>query len=173
MRALAAVALAAVTASLYGLSTSGQALEARRAPGETALRASLLARLVRRPLWLAGTAAGLIAWPLQAVALSLASVAVVQPALGLGLVVLLVLGARLLHERIGAREVAGTAAIAVAVAVLGWAAPPETGAFTPGGQVAVAALLACSAGGPYALRAAGRAGGLPTSIAAGVAWAAV
>src|SRR4029077_11559452 len=99
MRVFVAILLRGRTSTLYALSTTLQALEARRTPAETALRASLLFRLVRRPMWLLGTAAGLIAWPIQAVALSLASIAIVQPALGLGLIVLLILGARMLHER--------------------------------------------------------------------------
>ena len=173
MRVLVAILLGGLTSALYALSTSLQALEARRTPADTALRAKLLEALARRRLWLFGTACGLIAWPLQALALSLASVAIVQPALGLGLIVLLVLGVLLLHERIGPRELAGALSIAVAIAVLGWAAPPETGAFTRGGQIVVVALLAVAAGGPYLLRALGRADGLATSIAAGVAWAAV
>lgn len=171
MRALLAVLLATVTASLYALATSLQALEARRAPGAEALRATLIARLLRRPLWLAGTAAGLLAWPLQAVALSLGSVALVQPALGLGLIVLLVLGVRVLHESIGAREVGGVLAIVAAVGILGWAAPSETGSFTSDGTWAVGLALLVVAPAPYLLRFAGRAGGLPTSIAAGLGWA--
>lgn len=173
MNIFIAVVLGGVTSSLYALSTSLQALEARRSSAGTALRASLLSGLVRRPLWVAGTAAGLLAWPIQALALSLASVAVVQPALGLGLVVLLVLGVRLLHERIGPAEVGGALALAVAIAALGWSAPPESASFTRGGQVAIAALLVLAAAGPYALRLARRAGGLPTSVTAGLAWAAV
>ncbi|MFL5955253.1 MAG: hypothetical protein ACJ76I_14215 [Gaiellaceae bacterium] len=173
MRVFVAILLGGLTSSLYALSTSLQALEARRSPTGTALRASLLQTLVRSRLWLLGTAAGLVAWPLQAVALSLASVSIVQPSLGLGLIVLLVLGARLLHERVGAREIGGAVAIAVAIAVLGWAAPPETGSFTRAGQWAVVVLLALGALAPYALRLAHRPGGLPTSIAAGTAWAAV
>jgi drug/metabolite transporter (DMT)-like permease len=173
MRVFLAIVLGGVTSSLYALSTSVQALEARRAPAEVVLRASLLAGLVRNPLWLAGTAAGVIAWPLQAVALALASVAIVQPALGLGLIVLLALGALLLHESIGMREVAGAAAITGAVAVLGWAAPSDTGAFTRGGQGVVVALLVAAAAGPYALRMLGRASGLATSVAAGAAWGAL
>jgi hypothetical protein len=39
--------------------------------------------------------------------------------------------------------------------------------------VAVVAMLALAAAGPYLLRALGRAGGLATSMAAGLAWAAV
>jgi drug/metabolite transporter (DMT)-like permease len=170
---LIAILLAGTTSSLYALSTSLQALEARREPASDALRASLLKKLVRRPLWLAGAAAGIVAWPLQAVALSLASVAIVQPALGLGLIVLLVLGVRLLHERVGLREIAGAVMIAGAIAAVGWSAPAHTPGFTRAGEVAVIAALAIAAAAPYALRALGRAGGLATSISAGFGWAAV
>jgi drug/metabolite transporter (DMT)-like permease len=170
---LIAILLGGATSSLYALSTSLQALEARREPATDALRASLLRKLVRRPLWLAGTAAGIVAWPLQAVALALASVAIVQPALGLGLIVLLVLGARLLHERVGLREIGGAVLIAGGIAVIGWAAPAHTPAFSRGGQIVVVALLAVAAAAPSVLRALGRAGGLATSISAGFGWAAV
>jgi hypothetical protein len=173
MRTFVAILLGALTSSLYALSTALQTLDARRAPPAAALRASLLGGLVRRPLWVAGAAAGVLAWPLQAVALSLASVAVVQPALGLGLVVLLALGARVLHETIGAREIAAAGGIALAIAVVGWAAPPASAGYTRTGQVVVAALAVGAALAPYALRAAGAAGGLATSVAAGTAWAAL
>jgi drug/metabolite transporter (DMT)-like permease len=171
MRELIAVALAAVSASMYSLATSLQALEARRVPSSEALRASLIARLIRRPLWLAGTAAGIVAWPLQALALAFGSVALVMPALGFGLVVLLVLGVRVLHERIGPREIGGAVAIVAAVAILGFAAPPETGAFTTAGTWIVGLSALVIAPAPYLLRAARRAGGLPTSVAAGLGWA--
>jgi drug/metabolite transporter (DMT)-like permease len=170
---LIAILLAGVTSSLYALSTSLQALEARREPTSDSLRASLLKKLVRRPLWLAGTAAGLVAWPLQAVALALASVAIVQPALGLGLIVLLVLGVLLLHERVGLWEISGAVLIAGAIAVIGWAAPAHTPAFTRGAEVAVIAALAIAAAVPYLLRVLGRGGGLATSSSAGFGWAVV
>jgi drug/metabolite transporter (DMT)-like permease len=173
MNIVIAILLAGATSSLYALSTSLQALEARREPASEALRASLLKKLVRRPLWLAGAAAGVVAWPLQAVALALASVAIVQPALGLGLIVLLVLGVRLLHERVGLREIGGAVLIAGAIAVIGWAAPAHTPGFTRAGKVGAVAALAIAAAAPYALRALGRAGGLATSISAGFGWAAV
>ncbi len=101
MRVGAALLLAFISSALYALSSSLQALEARRTPQSTALRASLLTRLVRRPIWLAGTAASLAAWPMQAAALAFGSVALVQPALGFGLIVLLLLGVTMLHERVG------------------------------------------------------------------------
>src|SRR4051812_5433811 len=120
MRVFIAILLGGLTSAMYALSTSLQALEARRTSAQDALRASLLETLVRRRLWVLGTVCGLVAWPLQAIALSLASVSIVQPALGLGLIVLLVLGVRVLHERVGAREIGGAAAITGAVIVLGW-----------------------------------------------------
>jgi hypothetical protein len=171
MRALIAVGLATITSSLYALSASLQALEARDAPASSALQASLLAGLVRQRIWLLGALAGIVGWGLQAGALALASVSLVQPALGLGLVVLLVLGGHMLGERVGAREVAGAVAITGAIAVLGWAAPSQTGSFTTGGTWAVGATLPVVALLPYALRVLQRAGGLATSIAAGLGWA--
>jgi hypothetical protein len=171
MSVLIAVGLATIASSLYALSAALQALEARDAPPESALRASLLAGLVRRRTWMIGGLLGIVGWGLQAAALAIASVSLVQPALGLGLVVLLVLGVRVLGESVGAREVAGAVAIAGAVAVLGWAAPSQTGAFTRAGTWAAGVTLAVVAGLPYGLRAVGRAGGLATSIAAGLGWA--
>src|SRR3954447_19078587 len=123
MRVFAAIVIGGVTSAMYALSTSLQALEARRTSTTEALRASLLETLVRRRLWVLGTVAGLVAWPLQALALSLGSVAIVQPAMGLGLIVLLVLGVRVLHERVGALEIGSAIAITGAIVVLGWAAP--------------------------------------------------
>jgi len=163
--------MAAAASTLFALSTSLQALEARKAPSSEALRASLIARLVRRPTWLAGVGAGAAAWPLQAGALALASIAVVQPALGLGLIVLLALGAWMLGEKIGPRELGGALAVAGAVAALGWAAPSGSSHFGTAATWAVAAAVPVIAALPYAFRWLRLAGGLPTSIAAGIGWA--
>ncbi|HVW88797.1 MAG TPA: hypothetical protein VHC01_04965 [Gaiellaceae bacterium] len=171
MRAALSVLLAFVASSLYAVSTSTQALDARETPRSTALRASLIVRLLRRPRWLLGTAAGAVAWPVQLAALSLGSVALVQPALGFGLVVLLVLGAAMLHERVTPRDATGVVAIAAAVGVLGWAAPADTGGFGARATWVVGLSLAVIGPGPYLLRAAGRDGGLATSIGAGLGWA--
>jgi drug/metabolite transporter (DMT)-like permease len=137
VQALFAAALAALASSMYALSTSLQALEARRAPASAALRSALVAQLVRRPLWLAGAAAGVLAWPLQAGALAIGSVALVQPALGLGLVVLLVLGVRLLHERVGPREVSGAVAIAWRPATPAPSTSTRAGAIVPAAVVSI------------------------------------
>jgi drug/metabolite transporter (DMT)-like permease len=171
VRAVFAVLLAAAASGLYALSSSVQALEARRTPPETALRASLIARLVRRPIWIAGALAGLVAWLLQAGALSLGSVGLVQPSLGLGLVVLLVLAVAMLGERVGAREAGGVLAIAAAVTALGWAAPHATGRYTAAGAWVAGIGTVAFAAAPELLRRTGLASGLPTSVAAGLGWA--
>src|SRR5215831_962720 len=173
MREFAAIVLAMLSSSLYGGASALQALEARRVPTTDALRSSLIVRLVRRPLWLAGGAAGVLGWVCSAAALALASVALVQPALGLGLIVLLFLATRILGERGGPVEIGGSVAIVVAVAALAWAGPTGSTSFTTGGTWAIAVGLALIVGAPFALRAAGRAGGLATSIAGGLGWAAV
>jgi len=172
VRAVAAIVLAVAAASLFALSTALQAFEARATPLESGFRLGLLRRLATRPRWLAGSAVGVAAWPLQAGALSLGSVELVQPALGFGLVVLLVLAVSLLGERVGAREAAGVAAIAVAVGVLGWAAPSGTGHFTTAGEAGVGVWVFFALAAPYVLRAFRSRGGLLTSVAAGLGWAA-
>jgi hypothetical protein len=173
MRSFIAIVLAAVSSGLMALSTSLQALEAREQPRDTALRAALIERLIRRRVWLLGAAAGVAAWVFQALALSFGSIALVQPALGLGLVLLLVFGVRLLHESVGMREILGVTAIVAAIAVLGWAAPESTGSFTHTGVVVVIAWVALVAAAPQILRMLGWQSGLITSIVAGLGWAAV
>jgi drug/metabolite transporter (DMT)-like permease len=173
MRQVLAVFLAFAAASLYALSTALQALEARQVPSSSALRVSLLGALVRRRLWIVGGVAALAAWPVQLGALALGSIGLVQPALGFGLVVLLALGAVVLHEHVGRREVGGVAGIAVAVAVLAWSAPSETGAYTAWGTWVVGAGVVAVAPLPVVLRLTNRVGGLATSLGAGVGWAVV
>ena len=57
------------------------------------------------------------------------------------------------------------------MAVLGYAGPAETGTFTTAGTWFTGLALAIVAPAPYVLRRLGRAGGLPTSVAAGLGWA--
>ena len=108
--ALGALA-AAGAAACYETSYALQALEARRVPVSEHVQVSLLARLVRRPLWLGAIAIAVAGWPLQLLALALAPLTLVQPIIALGVVLLLVLASRILHERIGPRELLGCAGI--------------------------------------------------------------
>jgi hypothetical protein len=70
--------------SLYSVGIALQAMEAKAAPREEHLRLALLSGLLRRARWLLGTGISILGWPLQVVALLLAPLVVVQPALAAG-----------------------------------------------------------------------------------------
>jgi drug/metabolite transporter (DMT)-like permease len=149
---MGSVALGAVLAVCAGLLYNGgvalQSLEARNTPTTLAWRPTLISRLLRRKRWILGSVIGLLGWPLQAVSLLLAPLAVVQPALALGLVLLLVVGARL-GEHIGLRDVVAVLAQVIGVGVLAAIAPgphfgkgPSTWAFVAFAAFAIAAASA-------------------------------
>ena len=112
-------------------------------------------------------------WALQALALGLAPLTVVQPALALGLVVLLVLGSRMGDEDVGMREALSVAAIVVGVTGLVLAAPK--GADEAHADPAVVALTLAAFGAlvlaPYALRDPGRRLPYLVIFSAGMAYA--
>src|SRR5271166_7059437 len=117
--------VAAVGASaLYSLGIALQAMDARESPHEEHLRVALMMGLVRRGRWLLGTGLSMLGWPLQVLALLLAPLVVVQPALAVGLLVLLFFGERMLGEHAGRYE--HLAMLAIVVGMLGTAlfAPP-------------------------------------------------
>ena len=132
---------AALTASiLFNIGIVLQALDARVAPRALGLRLALLARLLARPRWVVGWLLGLIGiWP-QIVAYANAPFVVVQPVLCVGLLLVLVFAVHVLHERVGAREVAGVVAIIGGVALVAWGAPSHTE--THRGWLAVVAVVA-------------------------------
>jgi len=160
-------ALAACAASsMYNLGVALQAIEAREVPPDRGLRPTLVARLARRPRWLAGTALGVLGWPLQAAALLLAPLTVVQPALAFGLTLLLVLGVRTLGEHVGKRDVAAVLAIVAGVGGLAAVAPDVSSHHTGGWTLAGVLIgLAAFALAPYVARG----GPLRTAPAAAVA----
>src|SRR5947207_7101750 len=120
------VACACIASILFDLGVALQALEARSVSHHHALRPSLLGRLVARPRWVFATLLAGAGWPFHVAALLLAPLTVVQPALASGLLLLLVLGDRMLGERVGRLEVCAVLAIVVGVAGLAWAAPEHT-----------------------------------------------
>jgi drug/metabolite transporter (DMT)-like permease len=144
--------LAVVAACCYETGYALQAIEARRAPAERALRPSLMTHLLTRPLWVGATALSLLGWPLQIWALAHAPLTLVQPTLALGLLLLLVLGVRILGEHVGRREIAAVLLIIASVGVFAWAAPREPGEVDRGAGLVVAlAILAAIAAAPYAI----------------------
>lgn len=168
--------VAAVGAScLYNTSIALQALEVRQVSDDHALRPSLLGKLLRNRRWLAATGLGLAGWPLEIAALLLAPLTVVQPCLASGLVLLLWLGARRLHEKPGRREFTAVGAIVFGVAGVALAAPARTTDHAGATSIALAlCLVALPVIAPYALRRRGEAGLLAVvSAGFGYAWTAI
>ena len=102
-------ALAAATC--YGAGPLLQALAARQSETGTGLGLGLLARLVRKKLFLAGVGADLGGFGFEAIALALAPAAFVTPLLLFDMVVLGLLASHIVHERLSRLGVAGIAAI--------------------------------------------------------------
>src|ERR1700758_3992475 len=105
------IAAAVGASTLYSLGIALQALDAREAPHEEHLRPALVVGLFRRSRWLLGTGMSILGFPLQGLALTLAPLVVVQPALAAGLLVLLFVGTRMLDEHAGRYEHLTMAAI--------------------------------------------------------------
>jgi hypothetical protein len=164
--------LAAIAAAtFYSLGFSLQALDAREAPREEHLRPALALRLLRRVRWLSGTGLSMLGWPLQVLALGLAPLVVVQPALALGLPVLMVLGERMLGERAGLREHLAVGAIILGVAGAGACAPARSITHAGWGTLAlVLAVLALASMLPYLLLRLGRSLPFITMLGAGLAF---
>ena len=163
---------AILAATLYNGGVTVQALDARETEQSQALRPSLLAGLAVQRRWLAGTLLVALGWVLQAAALLVTPLTVVQPILAVGLVLLLVVGARVLHERVGVREIAAVGAICAGLVTLSVAAPAHT--LTRASATELTFALAAVGGAalaPYLLSGLGRRPGLSIVLGAGLAYA--
>lgn len=129
---------------------------------------ALLRAVLTRGLGLGGLTLSLVGWGLEVVALSQLPLTLARALLAAGLVLLLILARRDLHEPIGRAEVLGVAAIVLGVAAVA-VAPPVRGTATPP-LLQWAAVL--SIGGvivlaPYLFRMAGAAA---FAVSAGVGY---
>src|SRR4051812_22416797 len=138
--ALGGVVSAAVAASCFDGGLALQALDAREVPAAHGLSPTLLTRLMGRRRWLAATGLALAGWPFHLLALALAPLSLVQPTLALGLVLLLYLGHRVLKERVGGTEILAVAGVVGSVAILAWAAPPESSHHASATRIAIGML---------------------------------
>lgn len=148
------VVVALASASSYSVGVLLQSLEAREAPPDDSLHLSLLRWLVTRRRWLIGTCFVLAGWALQAGALALAPLTIVQPTLAAGLFVLLIMGTRLSDESVGRREVLAVGAIFVGVIGLACVSPKhvEAGHAAPLAVGLTLAAFAAAVLSPYVLR---------------------
>jgi drug/metabolite transporter (DMT)-like permease len=136
-------ALAALVAS--GLFSAGlvlQAGESRQVDEKFSLHLGLIRRLLKRPRWVEGTLLTFAGYPFHVLALLLAPLTIVQPALAAGLLLLLVIGARTPGENVRRRDWVGVGAIVIGIAVMTLSAPEraEVEARTSALLVALAAL---------------------------------
>jgi hypothetical protein len=165
--------LAAIGAStLYSLGIALQAMDAKEAPHEEHLRLALAWGLVKRARWLLGTGLSILGFPLQVVALLLAPLVVVQPALAAGLLVLMFLAQRMLGEHAGRYEYLAMCAIVFGVIGAGLTAPPRTTTHTSEELTITLVLVGLGVASllPYLLRALGRSNAAVTMIGAGLAF---
>lgn len=147
------LAAALAASALFNIGVALQALDARNEPPEHGMRLSLLASLLRRRRWVLGFVLGGLGFPLEVLAFAKAPFVVVQPALAAGLILLLVLGVRILGERVGRLEVIGVVAIIGGMALVAWGAPNHTEAHRGvGAVVAVVGSLSALAFVPFVLR---------------------
>lgn len=125
-----ALAIGAITASLasalYNAGLLLQAEASRREPVDAAFAPGLLVRLVQRRRWLAGSAIAVLGWPLQAFALTRAPLTVVQPLLGVGLIIPLAFGKRMLGDHARWGDVLNIGALVAGASVLVVLAPPRS-----------------------------------------------
>src|SRR5260221_2008419 len=169
------VALLATTAYHLGLIVEKRALaELPAIDARHAVR--LLKVLLTAPSWLAGFLLMLCGFALQVIALTLAPVSVVQPVLGSGVVILLVLSRIVLRETLKRLELACVLAMAIAIIAIALSAVGPAGHV---GHEASGLLLAAVAVPPdlvavwvvaSAVRA--RPGGRPPRPSIGVSYAA-
>jgi len=124
METTALGALAALFAS--GLFSAGlvlQATESRQVDSRFSLHLALIRRLIARPRWVEGTLLTFAGYPFHLLALLLAPLTVVQPALAAGLLLLLIIGARTPGENVRRRDWIGVGAIVIGIAVMTLSAP--------------------------------------------------
>src|SRR5205823_1587392 len=111
------VALAFLAAFLFASASVLQQSAAAAVPLDQARGLSLIGRLLRRPLWLAGTAADAVGYAAEAGALALGSILVVQPILATTLLFAIPLSTALARARIRPIDVAWAAVLTGGVAM--------------------------------------------------------
>jgi drug/metabolite transporter (DMT)-like permease len=144
-----ASALALLAAFLFALAAALQQKGALGLPEISLRHPALLARLAGQTMWLAGTAALLGGYVLQAAALDRGRLAIIQPLLVTTVVFALPLGYLLTQQHVGRREIGGAAVIVLGLALFAIYGDPAGGKENaPGDEWAIAITvlaLVCAA----------------------------
>ncbi|WP_431961313.1 DMT family transporter [Actinacidiphila sp. bgisy160] len=145
MQTTLAVLFALLAAVSNALATVLQRYAARTVPLTVGLRPALMGELLRKPVWLAGFGAVIVAAALQALALLNGALSLVQPLFVLELPFALFIGGIVLHRRLPPRGWAAVAAMMVGLGVGLWAASPSGGVDRPRTGMWAMALPSCAA----------------------------
>lgn len=158
---LAGTVFAALGAACsFAIAAVLQQLATRTVPRGDAIRIGLLLQLLRRPIWLIGVTAMLVGYGLQALALSLGPVALVQPIVVTELAFAIPIALWVDKKRAGAREWLGLGGVVLGVSTFLLGAVPGAGSSDPtftvwlyvlaptGTVVSIVLLLAAKAKGP-------------------------
>jgi hypothetical protein len=122
-----AIVAALAAALFYAAASVLQQGEAERQPEDQELKISLVARLARRPRWLAGLGLDVVGFVAQWLALSWGSLVVVQPLLVSGLLFALPMKARIVRCRFDRSDWAGAVMTTVGLAVFLTVSQPVAG----------------------------------------------
>jgi hypothetical protein len=166
---LLAAALALAGSGCYAVAAVTQHGVARHLPSERAFDLAVLVRLARRPVWLAGMAAVITGFALQAVALGLGRLVVIEPVLATGLLFALALAARRDRRSLRPAEWAATLAAVGGLALFLAIGQPSGGQRTADAVVLGLATAATAALIGLSTILAGRLGGHHRALLFGVA----
>jgi drug/metabolite transporter (DMT)-like permease len=140
----ASAALALVAAAAFAASAVLQQRAARLEPASDSLRFRLLLDLFHRPIWLAGVACMIVAYLVQAIALYLGNVALVEPLIAMELVFALPFAVRSEHRRPGWREWLAAGGVVAGVGLFLVTAEPIGGTSDPSNGVWVLMGVPCA-----------------------------
>jgi drug/metabolite transporter (DMT)-like permease len=112
------VGLALASAAAFAVATVGQQRAAARSSDADARGRRFIGQLLRNPQWIAATLGNAVGYGLQAAALGVGSVVIVEPILVTSLLFALPLSARLAHQRLPASAVLSALLLSVSLSVL-------------------------------------------------------
>ena len=133
--------LGLAAAALYALTSVLQQSAAATVPHHRSLRPSLLLELLRRPRWLLGNLAEVVAFVLHFVALRHGSLLLVQTVLVAGLLFALPMAAALVHQRLRPADWLWTVVLVAGLSVFIGVAQPSAGRDEASGRAWVAVLV--------------------------------
>ena len=122
-----AILFALGAAVLFGIGSAAEQSQTKREKGTRTLDPRLLARLLRRPLWLVGSVAAILGTVLQALALRIGALALVEPLLLAGVFVAIPLSAAFVQQRPNPRDFLVVALGVVGLTAFLVAAAPQAG----------------------------------------------